>query len=190
MFCVRVHETITTVKMVDMPITPGSSLVSSYIAPHSPLLSFRQALRCFRPSPPEVPSCPLIAPHSPLLSFQASSALLPPITPGSSLVPSYSPSLTSSLFPASAALLPVTTDQVTRVLQWWLSRSVASSSCDPMGCCLSMGFFQARILEWVAISFQGIFPTQGSNPCLLHLLHCRWILLPTEPPGKTAHNIF
>ena len=23
---------------------------------------------------------------------------------------------------------------------------------------------------------QGIFPTQGSNPCLLHLLHCRWIL--------------
>ena len=56
--------------MVDMPITPGSSLVSSYIAPHSPLLSFRQALRCFRPSPPEVPSCPLIAPHSPLLSFR------------------------------------------------------------------------------------------------------------------------
>ena len=23
---------------------------------------------------------------------------------------------------------------------------------------------------------QGIFPIQGSNPCLLHLLHCRWIL--------------
>ena len=23
---------------------------------------------------------------------------------------------------------------------------------------------------------QGIFPTQGSNPHLLHLLHCRWIL--------------
>ena len=23
---------------------------------------------------------------------------------------------------------------------------------------------------------QGIFPTQGSNPNLLHLLHCRWIL--------------
>ena len=23
---------------------------------------------------------------------------------------------------------------------------------------------------------QGIFPTQGSNPDLLHLLHCRWIL--------------
>ena len=34
--------------------------------------------------------------------------------------------------------------------------------------------FQARILEWVAISFSdGIFPTQGSNS---GLLHCRKIL--------------
>ena len=31
------------------------------------------------------------------------------------------------------------------------------------------GIFQARILEQIAIFFlQGIFPTQGSNPCLLH----------------------
>ena len=31
------------------------------------------------------------------------------------------------------------------------------------------GILQARILEWVAISFsRGIFPTQGSDPCLLH----------------------
>ena len=31
------------------------------------------------------------------------------------------------------------------------------------------GIFQARILEWVAISFsRGIFPTQGLNPGLLH----------------------
>ena len=31
------------------------------------------------------------------------------------------------------------------------------------------GIFQARTLEWVAISFiQGIFPTQGSNPALPH----------------------
>ena len=28
---------------------------------------------------------------------------------------------------------------------------------------------------------QGIFPTQGSNP---GLPHCRWISLPSEPPGK------
>ena len=33
------------------------------------------------------------------------------------------------------------------------------------------GILQARILEWVAISFsRGIVPTQGSNPCLLCLL--------------------
>ena len=33
---------------------------------------------------------------------------------------------------------------------------------------------QARILKWVNRSLlPGIFPTQGSNPCLLH---CRWIL--------------
>ena len=36
------------------------------------------------------------------------------------------------------------------------------------------GDFQARVLEWVAISFlQGIFLTQGSNP---GLPHCRHIL--------------
>ena len=27
----------------------------------------------------------------------------------------------------------------------------------------------------------GIFLTQGSNPCLLNLLHCRWILYPLSP---------
>jgi len=35
------------------------------------------------------------------------------------------------------------------------------------------GILQARILEWVAISFsRGSFPTQGSNP---GFLHCRQI---------------
>ena len=39
------------------------------------------------------------------------------------------------------------------------------------------GIFQARLLEWVAIPpAQGISLTQGSNPLLLHLLHCRQIL--------------
>ena len=31
---------------------------------------------------------------------------------------------------------------------------------------------------------QGIFPTQGLNPCLLH---CRWSL-PSEPPGKPKNT--
>ena len=44
-----------------------------------------------------------------------------------------------------------------------------SDSCDPMDCSLPgssvQGMLQARILEWVAISFsRGIFPTQESNP--------------------------
>ena len=45
--------------------------------------------------------------------------------------------------------------------------------CDPMDCSLPgssvHGIFQARILEWVAISFsRGIFLTQRWNPILLH----------------------
>ena len=53
--------------------------------------------------------------------------------------------------------------------------------CDPMdysplGSSVH-GIFQARTLEWVAISSsRGIFLTQGSNPSLLCLLHCRQIL--------------
>ena len=39
------------------------------------------------------------------------------------------------------------------------------------------GISQARILEWVAISFsRGIFPTRGLNLCLLCLLHYKQIL--------------
>ena len=54
--------------------------------------------------------------------------------------------------------------------------SIMSDSCDPMddippGFSVH-GIFQARILEWVAISYsKGIFLTQGSNPHVLHLLH-------------------
>ena len=49
--------------------------------------------------------------------------------------------------------------------------------CDPIDHSPSdssvHGIFQARILEWVAIppTHEGIFPTQGSNPCLLRLQH-------------------
>ena len=46
--------------------------------------------------------------------------------------------------------------------------------CNPMDCSLLgflvHGILQARILEWVAILLQGIFPTQGWNLCLLHIL--------------------
>ena len=36
---------------------------------------------------------------------------------------------------------------------WWFSCQVESDYCDLVDCLLSMGFLQARILEWVAISF-------------------------------------
>ena len=42
--------------------------------------------------------------------------------------------------------------------------------CDPTDCSLPgssvHGILQARILEWVPIPSQGIFPTQGLNPGL------------------------
>ena len=37
--------------------------------------------------------------------------------------------------------------------------------------------------------FQGIIPTQGSNPCLLCLLHCGRILYPLSPLGAIAHGV-
>ena len=44
---------------------------------------------------------------------------------------------------------------------------------------------QARILEWVAVTLlQGIFPTQGSNLCVLHLLHQQAGSFPLAPPGN------
>ena len=44
------------------------------------------------------------------------------------------------------------------------------------------GILQARTLAWVTSLLQGIFPTQGSNP---GLLHCRWVdSLPAEPQEK------
>ena len=43
--------------------------------------------------------------------------------------------------------------------------------CSPPGSSVG-GILQARILEWVAIPFQGIFLTQGSNQGL----RCRQIL--------------
>ena len=59
--------------------------------------------------------------------------------------------------------------------------------CDPMDQApLSMGILQARTLEWIAMtSSRGIFPTQGSNPCLLCLLNWQAGSLPLasgKPP--------
>ena len=61
--------------------------------------------------------------------------------------------------------------------------------CEPMDCSLPgssvHGIFQARILEWIAISFsRGIFPTQGLNR---GLPHCRQILYHLSHQGSPIH---
>ena len=61
--------------------------------------------------------------------------------------------------------------------------------CNPMNCSPPSssvhGISQARILEWVAIPFSRdllwIFPTQGSNP---GLLHWSWILYHLSHQGS------
>ena len=61
--------------------------------------------------------------------------------------------------------------------------------CDPMDHSLPgssvHGIFQARVLEWVAISFSRvIFPTQGSNLGLLHLRQTLYHLSHQGSPRK------
>ena len=60
--------------------------------------------------------------------------------------------------------------------------------CDPMDCGLPVssahGILQARILKCVAMPFQGIFPTQGSNS---GLLHCRQILYHLSHQGSQIY---
>ena len=57
--------------------------------------------------------------------------------------------------------------------------------CDPMDCSLSgssiHGIFQARVLEWIAISFSRDLPDPGIEPGS-HALQAD--ALPSEPPGK------
>ena len=45
----------------------------------------------------------------------------------------------------------------------------SSTLCDPMDCTVH-GLLQARILEWVAVSFSGHLPNLGIKP---RLPHCR-----------------
>ena len=52
-------------------------------------------------------------------------------------------------------------------------------NCSPPGSS-GHGILQARMLEWVARPLVWASPTQGFNPRLLHLLHCRQILFPTH----------
>ena len=64
--------------------------------------------------------------------------------------------------------------------------------CDPVNYSLPgpsvHWILQARVLEWVAIAIlQGVFLTQGSNPCF-SLLHWQVGSLPLAPPGAQTEN--
>ena len=76
----------------------------------------------------------------------------------------------------------------------WQNESEVAQSCptlfEPMDCSLPgssvHGIFQARVLEWVAISFsRGISPTQESNLCLLH---CGQMLYHLSHQGRHTHT--
>ena len=60
--------------------------------------------------------------------------------------------------------------------------------CDPADCSSpgssDLGVFQAKLVEWVAISSRRIFPTQGSNRRFLCLVHSRQILCPVSHWGS------
>ena len=62
--------------------------------------------------------------------------------------------------------------------------------CDPMDCSQLIRFLcpwdSPSKDTWVGFHalLQGIFLTQGSNPCLLRLLHWQAGFLPLAPPGK------
>ena len=53
---------------------------------------------------------------------------------------------------------------------------------------LSMGFSRQEFWNGLPCPPPGIFPTQGSNPCLLHLLHWQVGSLPLAPPGKPPYT--
>ena len=87
--------------------------------------------------------------------------------------------------------------------KWVLVAQLCPTLCDSMDCSppgsSAYGILQARILDCGSLH-QGKFPTQGSNP---GLLHCRWILyhlshqVPTRqelsPPfteNRPKHSVF
>ena len=61
--------------------------------------------------------------------------------------------------------------------------------CSPPGSSVH-GIHQARIQEWISISFsRGIFPTQGSNPSLPHRRQMLYHLQ-SQPKGRELHFFF
>ena len=65
------------------------------------------------------------------------------------------------------------------------SRSVVSNSLPPHGLYSPLNSPGQKTGVGSPSLLQGVFPTQGSNPCLPH---CRQIFLLAEPQGKPKNN--
>ena len=102
-------------------------------------------------------------------------------------------------FPFHLFLIQVNTDEndlangKMKVKVKWKCKllSLCPTLCDPMDCSLPSssirGFFQARMLEWVAISFsRGFFLTEGSNP---GLVHCGQVLYHLTERWERAYSL-
>ena len=86
----------------------------------------------------------------------------------------------------SLVLIGMTSDLHIFVWKWSEVAQFCPTLCNPVDSSLPGSavhrIFQARILEWAAISFsRGIFPTQGLNP---GLLHCRQTLYRLSHQGS------
>ena len=67
----------------------------------------------------------------------------------------------------------------------WLFVTLYTVACQAP---LSMGLSSKNTGEGCHVPFQGIFPTQGSNPCILSLWHWQVGSLPLASPGKPQEN--
>ena len=81
--------------------------------------------------------------------------------------------------------LPLFLPQPLCIFLWWFSCSVMSYSCNPRDCCLPVSFVhgisQARMLEWVAISFSRGSSQPRERTCISCLAGRFFI---PEPSGK------
>ena len=68
----------------------------------------------------------------------------------------------------------------------WFFATLWSVACQAS---LSMGFSCQEYWSGLHALLQGIFPTQGSNLCLLYLLHWEASSSPLGPPGKPKSMI-
>ena len=79
------------------------------------------------------------------------------------------------------------------VLACTLAELLSPTLCEPMGCSPPGSSVHRDSsgkntgVGWHALLL-GIFPTQGSNPRLLCLLHCRPILYLLSPQGSLMHR--